>query len=101
VIDIPVGRPDADHVLAPVPPVAVAVTGVYARFTVQSLRTNGNVTCKPGLMVMLRVRGAFAPVASVTVTVTELNVPTEVGVPLMTPFALMVSPVGKPVAAQV
>jgi hypothetical protein len=51
VIDRPVGRPDADHVRVPVPPVAVAVTGVYGRFTVQSVSTNGNVTCSAGLIV--------------------------------------------------
>jgi hypothetical protein len=51
-----------------------------------------------GLMTMLYVAEAFVPAVAVTVT---LKLPDAVGVPLIVPAELIVSPPGSPLAAHV
>jgi len=59
---------------------------------------DGDVAVTAGAMVTLNVFEAAVPVAGVAVTVTEKE-PDAVGVPLIAPAVLIVSPAGSPVAA--
>jgi hypothetical protein len=88
----PVGRPVADHVRVPVPP--VALTGAaYGCPTVQLGSVNVD-TFKAALIVNVYERlFAVAPTRSVALIVT-VNEPVAVGVPEITPAVLSVSPVG-------
>ena len=58
----------------------------------------GDVATTTGLMTMVYVAVAFVPAAAVTVTV---KLPDAVGVPLIVPAELIVSPPGSPLAAHV
>lgn len=58
----------------------------------------GDVATTTGLMTMVYVAVAFVPAVAVTVTV---KLPDAVGVPLIVPAELIVSPPGSPLAAQV
>jgi hypothetical protein len=99
----PAGRPVAVKVSAK-PPESVAwicvLTGVpTVPFCAPGLVT---VTVLPvlGLTTQVKVADPCAPVPSVAVTVT-LEVPWVVGVPVICPEELMLSPAGRPVAEKV
>ena len=95
VIDNPVGSPVADHVLVPVPPVAVEVTDVYARFTVQSLSTVGNVIATS--RALLHVTGGPG---RTTIPIFAWFVPTF-GTPTMWTGIAVESGAGTPTISQV
>jgi hypothetical protein len=97
----PAGKPVADQVYGALPPVAASVT-LYGEFTTPPGSVAVEIV-KAGAIVSDRFLVAdtcVGLVESVTVIATVL-VPAAVGVPLITPFASIVSPGGRPVADHV
>ena len=96
-MESPVGRPVAEKVRVPVPPLAVTVYGVNSRFRSQAEGGAGEV--KPGAAIMLRVSilEAVPPAVSVTLKVIEVGPPAVVGIPLMMPVE---APRDKPVGRE-
>ena len=94
-MESPVGKPVAEKVRVPVPPLAVAAYGVNSRFWSQA--EGGVAEVKPGAAIMLIVSilEAVPPAASVTLKVMEVGPPAVVGVPEITPVdALRDRPLG-------
>src|SRR5205085_1720829 len=97
-IDIPDGRPVADQLELPVPPLAVAVVAGYARPAVHAGREAGPVTLSCGYSTSEAVPDALAPEASVTPRLIVYE-PVVVGVPEITPvLEFSDRPFGSPVA---
>ena len=92
----PVGRPVAEKVRVPVPPLAVTVYGVNSRFWSQAEGGIAEVKMGAGMMLMVSILEAVPAAVSVTLKVTEVGLPAVVGVPLMIPVeAARDKPVGR------
>ena len=94
-MESPVGRPVAEKVRVPVPPLAVAVYGVNSRFWSQAEGGVGEVKLGAATMLIVSILEAVPPAVSVTLKVMEVGPPAVVGVPEMTPVdALRDRPLG-------
>ena len=94
-MESPVGRPVAEKVRVPVPPLAVAVYGVNSRFWSQAEGGVGEVKLGAATMLIVSILEAVPPAVSVTLKVMEVGPPAVVGVPEMTPVdALRDKPLG-------
>jgi hypothetical protein len=95
-MESPVGKPVAEKVRVPVPPMAVTVYGVNSRFLSQAEGGVGEVILGPAIMLRVSILEAVPPAASVTLKVREVGPPAVVGVPLMMPVeAARDKPVGR------
>ena len=94
-MESPVGRPVAEKVRVPVPPLAVTVYGVNAIFLSQAEGGAGEVIPGPAIILRVSILESFPPAVSITLTVREVGPPAVVGVPLMMPVdAARDKPVG-------